>query len=678
MSKRFIKTLSVCILTLLMIISSIPIYSVAAAIYAPPGIFYEILEDGTAEISYCNDELTEITIPETIDGYTVTSLGSSAFSNSNIRTFSLPDTITHIADGAFDNCVFYNNESNWENDMLYVGKYLVFVKGESAGDVVIKDGTTLIADGAFQRYDEFNSLTIPASLENMGKQTDTVSFANGITVAADNKYYSSENGSLYNKDKTELLSYHIDLEADVCIIDLPDTVKHIDESAFPTGEFDELIIPASLEELTSQTLAPSEFKKITVHPDNKHLTIDENGFLYNKDFTQLIYHTAYSWYKEPIDYVAPESLKVISDYAFYSYQNLGTVTLPEGLEYIGTRAFAFSSRLSDVNIPSTVTYIGEDAFSYIEPYSTFFNENPNGVFYIDDCLVAARNYDDTELNVEDGTRLIANDVFSYSYKFTSVTLPDSLKIIGDRAFNGSYITNVELPEGLEQIGKEAFMYSDLESVTFSEGLKRIDDYAFYSVDVTSITLPESIEYMGEGVFESCISLTEISLPASLTKIPAYTFRLCGLTGELIIPDGVKEIGNGAFDICNLDGVVIPKSTEIIGYNAIWVRVGYIKGYKNTCAETYANENNMTFIPLDEETPSTSETTDPSTPTGGFDTGDVNKDGNINIKDATAIQKHIAMLITLDDEAMLLADYDADTKVTIKDTTAIQKMLAGLL
>ncbi len=62
----------------------------------------------------------------------------------------------------------------------------------------------------------------------------------------------------------------------------------------------------------------------------------------------------------------------------------------------------------------------------------------------------------------------------------------------------------------------------------------------------------------------------------------------------------------------------------------------------------------------------------------FSTGDANMDGDINIKDATAIQKHIAMLEILSAEAKKLADYDADTVITIKDATAIQKKIAGLI
>ncbi len=65
-------------------------------------------------------------------------------------------------------------------------------------------------------------------------------------------------------------------------------------------------------------------------------------------------------------------------------------------------------------------------------------------------------------------------------------------------------------------------------------------------------------------------------------------------------------------------------------------------------------------------------------TGDFELGDVNMDGKLNIKDATAIQKYTAKLSEFDDIQTLLADYNADGKVNVKDATAIQKKIAGLI
>lgn len=59
-------------------------------------------------------------------------------------------------------------------------------------------------------------------------------------------------------------------------------------------------------------------------------------------------------------------------------------------------------------------------------------------------------------------------------------------------------------------------------------------------------------------------------------------------------------------------------------------------------------------------------------------GDVNNDGSINITDTTAIQKHIASINTLDENALIRADVNSDSSVDIKDATLIQQYCAGLI
>ncbi|MGN0452960.1 MAG: dockerin type I repeat-containing protein [Ruminococcus sp.] len=58
-------------------------------------------------------------------------------------------------------------------------------------------------------------------------------------------------------------------------------------------------------------------------------------------------------------------------------------------------------------------------------------------------------------------------------------------------------------------------------------------------------------------------------------------------------------------------------------------------------------------------------------------GDANEDNELNIKDATVIQKHLANIFTLSERGIRLADYNKSGDIDIKDATAIQKYLAGI-
>lgn len=81
-----------------------------------------------------------------------------------------------------------------------------------------------------------------------------------------------------------------------------------------------------------------------------------------------------------------------------------------------------------------------------------------------------------------------------------------------------------------------------------------------------------------------------------------------------------------------------------------------------------------------EVTESTEATEPSStvPEAEFEIGDANKDGKLNIRDATIIQKHLAKMVALDEKAVALADFDLNGKVNIKDATMIQKKIAGLI
>ncbi len=119
-------------------------------------IYYEAFEDCTS--------LTSITIPDSVihigdsvfencsslESITlpdsVIYIGDSAFENcSSLESITLPDDVKYIGDSAFSSTAYYNNESNWENDVLYIGKHLIKAKTSLSGAYEIKNSTLTIA-----------------------------------------------------------------------------------------------------------------------------------------------------------------------------------------------------------------------------------------------------------------------------------------------------------------------------------------------------------------------------------------------------------------------------------------------------------------------------------------------------------------------------------------------------
>lgn len=146
---------------------------------------------------------------------------------------------------------------------------------------------------------------------------------------------------------------------------------------------------------------------------------------------------------------------------------------------------------------------------------------------------------------------------------SKVTLPGSLKVIGDYCFKGcTALTSIALPGALTDIGDYAFADSGLTEVTVPASVTKVKNAAFRNTAVKKVTINSTVT--GYDMFSGCKKLTTVTLGGNLKALAPYAFQNCTALKAITLPENVTELGSYTFAGCAaLETIAMPiKGTSI--------------------------------------------------------------------------------------------------------------------
>ena len=340
--------------------------------------------------------------------------------------------------------------------------------------LVVEEGVIGIGDNAFRGAGNLISASLPKTLTRIGFAP--FSFCRSLPMVT------------IPAGVTKIDDWAFEFCYGLAIVSLPAGLQEIGAGAFSWCEkLSAVTIPAGVKSIGFGAFSACDnLPAITLATGNTNYVVVD-GVLFNKEKTTLVQYPAG---RVATSYVIPKEVTSIGGSAFNGAKNLTAVTIPAGVTEIGNGAFANCVKLTSITIPAAGKTIGTDAFISCQALTEIKVEAANtaytsvdGVLF-DKAKTTLIKYPEgrsaTTYIIPAGVTKIEVNAFGGTQKLTSVTIPASVKKIGERAFFRSGLTSAVVPEGVDTISSGLFSWCEkLASVTLPASVKDIRFTAFY-------------------------------------------------------------------------------------------------------------------------------------------------------------------------------------------------------
>ena len=623
------------------------------------------------------------------------------------------------------------------------GMVIIGLNNGYPGDVVIPETitdnevtytVTSAYEGTFSNATKMTTISLPATLISLGDTPfASCNKLTSITVSPDNPVYSSEDGVLYNKAKSVLISCPGGKTGSFAV---PESVTSIANSAFyGCSKLNSIQLPSSLQDIgTNAFRACLIMTEINIPEGIK--VLEEGVFRGCSALKKAIIPSSVTKINDYAFYYCQSLNEVqilgpvtsIGSYAFSSCVKLPSIQLPSTLLTMGDRVFDSTSRIASITLPASLRSIGIANFRACTNLISIDIDKSNQFF----CCENGVLYDKQKEKIiccpprKQGIFIIPETVKTIdSYAFfmcrylTDIKLPVSLYEIGSSAFaNCSNLTTLTLPNALRRIGKSAFIACNaLQSITSYSIVPPVNTPNVFSTTTYELPLyvPSAAiaSYQNSDEWENFTNIIPVTDMMTANVKNAFTnavtcvdINICnaqtnvsGYTMELQLPEGMSLVYDENGDpICNFTNR-LRNSQPSLTINGT-AETGYTITVSNDEKMVVGNEGDvmslMVSVSKDVEPDNTytgtisscsityADGTTSNSADNSFDInvesarlGDCNRSGEINVVDVMLTVDQI-LGINVTNYFWQLSDMNRDGYITVVDVMEIVNIILGIM
>lgn len=412
-------------------------------------------------------------IPSSINNQKVLSLGNWLFgSDNNLRSITFEEGIKELGYYSFGYCNGLE-EVTLPSSLTNLSEY-AFYSCENLKKVTMENNVKTIGMMAFKYCSSLSDINFSKSLETIGKAA-----------------FSSCN---------------------LTSVQLPQSIEFLDFSVFESNKnLAEISLPDKVIDIQGYLVKDTAFALNPANWQDNVLYIGKHLISVSKDATSI---------------TVKEDTINISGLACDDATNLTNVVFSgNNIRNIYYKAFS-NTKIATLDLKDNVAKIDKNAFDNIPALTNC--KDSDGAVYFGKTLIKYTGTS-SEYKVKEGTLSIADNAASTNTSITSITLPDSLKLVGDYAFERCTNLNkatINSTSQIEYIGYAAFRSTAISAINIPSSVKIINDSAFgFCQNLEYVIIPKSCEYVGDYAFNGIENLyvycEAASQPESWHKNWAY-------------------------------------------------------------------------------------------------------------------------------------------------------------